>query len=250
MSNITYVSAIYQIYPPNQCDNVRGITERIITLLQSPIHLILYADDYYYQQLVTHVTNRVNNRIILILKPLSELTTYQRLWECKDKLILPTHRHLIKDTFEYMLLMNAKVEFLSLAEPLIKTPYAGWIDAGIGKIFKNPTAEFDKLSNLNIHNLTKILIPGPQWNPHLTIRDLQDSVRWNFCGGYIILPIDKINVFYKMTEEVITQCIVERWFAWEVNLWVVMYRREPHHFHWYWGDHDESILNVPKEFIC
>src|SRR5438445_1293868 len=143
MTNVTYVSCLYKL---NACDdnNVTKMNENIHHLLQSGLRIILFTDDHYYSQL-----KLLGDTVTVIVKPLQDLTIYRIIME-KEDIKMPTQRHPQKDSRDYMALMNCKPEFMLLAEPHIVTPYAGWLDCGIGKIFTNKQDVFDKLKTYKV----------------------------------------------------------------------------------------------------
>src|SRR5258708_12268244 len=141
--NITYVSALYNIYNTNKFSDTLSIN--VQNLLSSNLKVYLYVDDFFYNVIKQL---KVNDNIKIILKPINELIIYNCIINKKDTLTLPNNRCHEKDTCEYMALMNSKIEFIKYTLPLIDTPYIAWIDAGISKIFKNINKSYTILSTI------------------------------------------------------------------------------------------------------
>ena len=245
-SNITYISALYKIYKENTRLDLGLLDDNVVKLLKSNMTVILYVDEHYYNILHTYA----NTHIRIILKPLEELSISQ-LFLNNQNARLPLKRNEVKDTFEYLQINNCKVEFVMMSMDIVNTPYMAWIDAGIGKIFKEPDEIFNTLSTHRLCNLNHILIPGPYWYKESYDETvLTQSIIWNFCGGFFILPTLMANLFFRLCYDELCRFILDYGYViWEVNLWTPIYLRETQVFERYYGNHDESIIEFPKKYI-
>ena len=114
-------------------------------------------------------------------------------------LSLPKIRNESKDTFEYLLLMNAKIEFIY--DTIEKNPWQSthfaWIDFNISHVFTDIQASTNYLKITYGTSITALsgipllpflAIPGC-WNPIQLNSDMSsilDKVHWRFCGGFLI----------------------------------------------------------------
>ena len=124
-----FVSAIYKIYDTGYDDTV---WERLAVLAGTVPILHLFCSSADRDR-----ASKIPNIIPHYLE-LEETETYTILSEVQN---LPEHRKASKDTKLFMILMNAKTEFLHRVryDGFLDDHYV-WIDAGISKIFKDPAA--------------------------------------------------------------------------------------------------------------
>ncbi len=235
---ITFVSALYRIHD-DEFDNVTLMNNNYSHLLNSPLNVIVFVDDYYYHLLDIYKPK-------LILKNLDEIKIYQHI--ITNNVSLPANRNTTKDTLKYIALMNSKIEFLNLALPHVTTPYMGWIDAGIGKIFKQPKSTFDLLSHYRV-NSNQIIIPSC-YRYSLNFNQLKDQIWWVFCGGFFVLPLTLTDHFYQLSLNKVKFCVSQGVIFWEVNVWVLIDNDHPNLFYKYQGDHNESIIHIPQHLLC
>jgi hypothetical protein len=175
--------------------------------------------------------------------PFEELETFKLL---SDTTGLPTIRSHTKDTLNYMILMNAKTEFIKrVRDAGVKACHYIWIDAGIGKIFKNPEATFQLLKDRLASNTLpsdRILLPGCYSEPQTNYDALISRVCWRFCGGFFVAPAALVDTFASTVlsgcEEIKTR---NGQALWEVNVWAFVEARLP--IQWASGDHNETIFN-------
>src|SRR3972149_2280438 len=179
--NVTYITALYNIYnTPKASDR---LSRDVQDLLRQKLQLIVYVDDFY-EDVLRSIPDK-SGTVTIINLPIEEVFIYSLIIQHRDSLQLPFNRNNEKDTFEYMALMNSKIEFLSQAIPLVHTPYVAWIDAGISKMLFDKENSFDRLKNANVIGVNKILIPGC-YTRNILSEDLCKSVWWVFLGTFFI----------------------------------------------------------------
>lgn len=242
--NITYISAIYDIYKTNRSFSDL-LLKNVTFLFKQNINLLLYVDPIY-QDVVEKIEK--SKLITIIYLPLSELSIYNLIIEKKDILKLPTHRNSEKDTCEYMALMNSKIELIRRSLLLIKTEYCGWIDAGISKIFKDMNTSFANICNVTIKNVAKVLIPGC-YKKDITFNNLCQNIWWNFLGGFFICNKNFVPTFYEQCLSTVNIFLEKEYIVWEVNIFCYIQKQYPETFVWYLGDHNDSLKNIPERFI-
>ena len=254
--NVTYVSCLYNIYESNTISE--RLSKDVQILLKQNIKLILYVDEFFFDVIKSM---EMSKEIIIIKYPIFHLEIYSKIIKQKDSLTLPSNRNLEKDTCEYMALMNSKVELIHKSLSLVTTPYVGWIDAGISKIFKMENT-LSRICNLNIVGLDNILIPG-SYSKKLSFEDLNKTIWWNYLGGFFICNKDIVLNFYSSCLNSINYFLEKKCMVWEVNMWVHVnniheaHRAEIHMakaqahklFEWYHGDHNDTIINIPATYL-
>jgi len=162
---------------------------------------------------------------------------------------LPTQRSAIKDTKEFLSLMNTKIEFLLRASEVCEDDTFVWIDYGILKIVKQKEAFLEKLRLVNRATFDKIHIPGC-WGYGCAFT--VDSVNWRFCGGLCVFPRKHIQTFFEHSKHVLTDFCGKQpnyKLTWETNLWyVIEFCAAKDIIHWYFADHNDSILlNIDRD---
>jgi hypothetical protein len=227
-----YVTAIYKIY---ETGYDAAVWQRLSDLacIFPEIHLVCSAQDRAKAETITNLIPHYHE--------FSELETHKLLNQASH---LPPIRKPSKDTKEFMILMNAKTEFIHIVrnKGFFADHYV-WLDAGISKIFRNPIATLTALRTTLTKPLknTHIFIPGCH-GPQKDARYLTHCINWRFCGGFFVVPNDLVVPFYSQVlhgcEELMKQTNKA---TWEVNVWAYIESRLP--IHWEHGDHNEHMFS-------
>jgi len=167
-----------------------------------------------------------------------------------DNIALPNSRNVDKDTKEYILLMNAKTEFLKIAienNPFGSTHYA-WIDFNIFHIFsgKEQTV-FELLKGLSTRTMAPYFLTLPGcWNKENVVETyLMNDICWRFCGGFFIGSADRILEFHKCYTDYFEDFLrTKQKLIWEVNFWAYLELAHGLSVIWYPADHNEKILEI------
>jgi len=165
----------------------------------------------------------------------------------KERLQLPTHRNVEKDTHEYIALMNSKIEFLKLARLCTSSPYLGWIDAGSSKMISDPDSSYAKLAELQLKGGLGVLIPGCYQRP-AEIKWLMNNVWWSYLGTFFVCESCTVEQFYRYSVQSLVKFFIKGIVVWEVNIWVDISQDHPSLFTWYAADHNDSFTNIPIEY--
>lgn len=229
-----FVSAIYKIYDTDYADQVWGR----LALLASTL-------GPYQLHLVCSTANSEKAKSIPNVVPhffeFDELETYKVLNSCTG---LPYVRKESKDTKEFMMLMNAKTEFIQIVRNAgFLADHYIWLDAGISKIFKDPLPTLTKAVNDLSKPLrnTSIYIPGCT-GPQSNLSVLIHGINWRFCGGFFVVPAEYVEPFYTAVLDACEEVKLNTGRAiWETNIWAFIEHRIP--IHWEYGDHNEAIFS-------
>jgi len=149
---------------------------------------------------------------------------------------LPEVRCSVKDTREFMMLMNAKTEFIKLCMDVTEDTHYAWIDFSIFHVLEDPHASI-LLKSLN----TRAYGPGLQFPGCLGPRVYWDKVNWRFCGGFFLGDRESLYHLYREHNRVLPTI---PHLAWEVNVWAFL-ESCGMNFGWFEADHNNSILCVP-----
>jgi hypothetical protein len=225
---VVFVTAIYNIHKTRSNE----IWERFKLLASTiPIHIVCSAENA--ELLPAGVTP--------YYREFEELDTYKALQGIHD---LPQTRNTDKDTKEYMILMNAKAEFLQIVNSEVNADHYIWIDAVIGKILSDPIVIFNKIIEETRRPLKAdtILIPGCwDFKVHDPLQ-LTKHIVWRFAGGFFIVPCGYIDPFAAAVLDGCKQLAKSTGkLTWEVNVWCLIEQHLP--IQWERADHNDTIIS-------
>lgn len=223
-TGVTFVSAFFRLR--DRTVDEGELFRRFDELAASGLLIVLFLDS----RLVDRAPKRQNVRVVPI--KLEELWPFNLDQEFR----LPTNRTVDKDTRDFLLMQNAKLELLEKATIYTPSAHFAWIDFGIMKIVRRPRQFLKKLRLLSPppHG---IMAPGC-WTREQSDQSDPESVNWRFCGGFLVA--DRESVFGLATRNRLMVSRPE--LTWEVNLWAELERFGNVTFDWYKADHDDSIV--------
>ena len=229
-----FVTAFYDLYH-NQTKQAEYL-ELFLPIVESGIHIILFTD----QEINWNYPN-----LTIIYLQLNECELYQIAMNYNGP--LPDSRNIQKDTKEFLALMNTKIEFLKRAKETNSCSNYFWIDMGILKIVKDRESVLKQLQHIHLQSIMNpyqtISIPGC-WDFGIAMNPNQ--IHWRFCGGFMLIPNDKITVFYEHVKNVLRDCCTNPIYklTWETNVWAVVEMFSGENIKWFKADHDDSIFYI------
>jgi len=259
----TFVTAFMNIYPkddPYAGKDIRWRFDRFFKLVETGIQICVYVDESgveLLQQCVELFPDTV--RIMRVMNIYD--TRIHKLCEQYDTINLPKLRNKPKDTYEYMVLMNSKIEFMydTIQQNPWNSTHFAWIDFNIAHVFKNipETQEYLKLIGNSRFTREFLLIPGcwyslPSDSSDEAIQKLVlDAIHWRFCGGFFIGDRQSIIRFYDLYQEYFPDFLFQyRQLTWEVNFWAWLeWQVTDWNPTWFLADHDDSIVRIPYEYV-
>lgn len=225
LMDLTFVTAFYKVYKDEPSEKYLS---DFVQFLDFNYPTILYLDPT-----ITNWQNTLANYENKNLTVINNIS-FESLMQDKPT-ALPNTRNETKDTFNYLVLMNSKTYFASIAPA--KTKYLAWIDFGISRILKDATAAYTRLKYITIPD-DKILIPGCIEKGTVNL----NHVNWRFCGGLFFGTKAAIET---MHTESSTLLKAQSQISWEVNIWALVDQINPDLFQWYKGDHNDTIFSYP-----
>lgn len=264
MSNnpITFVTSYYHIYENDKLFNDKTIEWRFNQfkdIASTGINICLYTDKICYEHAEEFIKEYPNIKLMSsITDDLTNTTTYKSIINCDNiEYTLPENRHPTKDTAEYMILMNTKIEFMNNAiqqNPFHSSHFA-WIDFSISYIFKNKENTLDYLKSLNqktILSNNQLIMPGCQ--PYKLKCDdthtILNNIYWRFCGGFFIGDSSSINELFNLYQTHFANfCKINKKIVWEVNFWAWLEANTEWKPIWYYDTHTDNIICIPDKYI-
>ena len=230
-NNVTFVTSYLKIYDSDY-DETKTFEKRLeffMKIVELNINICLFVSPEYKDVFDLISTKHKNVNIIEVLS--IEDLEFTKLGNKNANLLnLPDRRNHVKDTSNYMFLMNSKIEFIKKTIDInpFNNEYFCWFDFSLPYIF----------------------MPGC-WNFKVGNKDvLKDSICWRFCGGVFMGDKNSLLSFYDVSishfEEFLR--LTEK-LVWEVNYWAWLEASGYISPIWYTADHNDSIINIPKQVI-
>lgn len=155
---------------------------------------------------------------------------------------LPSCKNVLKDTLNYLILMNQKTEFIRKAIELnpYNTKQFIWIDFGIKHVVHDDDL-FKKYINQMVSKQYNQVRIASIWN-EMEIQDNFNKINWTFAGGVFGGDSESLLVFSDNMKRIFTNNINRGQLTWEVNLWYDYYLTNKELFSCYKCDHNTSMV--------
>lgn len=251
----TFVTAYLKVYDEETDDYfiTRKFENRLkhfILMLDVGINICIFVEPELNDRFKELEEKYTNLKIISCMK-IEDLELYKIANNYPELCNLPSKRHNLKDTKEYMYLMLSKLEFVKKTMDI--NPFSSsnfcWFDFSLAYIFKdtdNTLLKIKKISNTNFEDKF-IYMPGC-WNFNTYTNDyLKNNIVWRFCGGFLIGDKETLNDFYTASYNYFLTFLNEtKTLLWEVNYWAWLESKELITPTWYFSGHDDTIVNIPN----
>ena len=157
---------------------------------------------------------------------------------------IPENRSDVHDTRNFLILMNAKIEFIKRAieSGYHSSTHYAWVDFNLYHVLKDVESA-DELRAIYYSKLPSICMFFPGCWPK---RVIWDSVNWRFCGGFFLGDKTSLLKFYDVY---IHEYPHMPKLTWEVNTWAYLESLGVH-FDWFKADHNKTIIEIPRNVIC
>ncbi len=246
--NTTFVTAFMNIYnKPVMGRDLEWRFNHFEKIANTNINICLFISNSYYEVFKDKLNNLENVKVYI--SEFENSWIYDIINKYKDKINLPNNRNIEKDTKEYILLMNQKIEYVKRIIDLNpwNSDYFAWIDFNINHVFRNSENTCKYLNNFSKIQLSGefLFVPGC-WNKHSHKNILLDNIHWRFCGGYFIGDKSSVLKFNELYEKYFPEFIENHFkLIWEVNFWTWLENEKSMHFDWYSSGHDDTIIQIP-----
>ena len=298
-SNLTFVSSLIKVYEtPFENKDTEWRISKFRIIAETGIQLCIYISPEYETTMTEFVKEFPNVKIMKIMsiqdtfvfKVYQEAILTNQHNESSqitlDQITLPNYRNEPKDTINYMLTINSKVEFINDAiqqNPWSSTHFA-WIDFSIAYVLKDIERSKEFLRILAKRTLAPkfFTIPGC-WSKYMgeNMETILNNICWRFCGGFLLGDKESVAKFSSLCMKYFPRFIQKyRKLVWEVNFWAWLeYEQEQDQEHdqdqeqdhdqehnqehnqdqehdqepvwqpvWFKGDHNDSILHISADF--
>lgn|GEM_PF-19143 len=246
----TFVTAFYVVKNYNAVGkSTKSYFEHFDKLVNTGIPIAVYISPQFEKQIKEIMVNYSNVQLLGLID-VEDSWTYQQI--NVEKIKLPTNRNPLKDSLEYMVSQNTKIECINktIETNPFNTENFAWIDFGIFHVIKDIKKSTKMLEKMAYQNIKKnsLLFPGC-WELSGKY-DYINNINWNFCGGFFVGHKDQLLNFYQKYQTFLSKFINQHnTMVWEVNIWSAMVHESNWKPSWYKADHDDSIINVPDEYF-
>lgn len=219
-----FVTALVDIQQTQCYRSIAVRIELFQKLVATGIRLCVFVDSVYAPYI------EVPNGTVHVVK-LNELETFK-----VSPPGLPFHRNEVKDTRDFLILMNAKTEFIKRCIEMYPDTHYAWVDGSIFHVLTDQAV--GQLKELAVRSYPSkcLYFPGCI-APNVTFQ----QINWRFCGGFFVGDRDSL---IELCDEHMRILPTLPNLCWEVNVWAYL-ESKGIHFDWYSGDHNNSILSVP-----
>jgi hypothetical protein len=259
MDGITYVTCFMKLSTTTEDDkrNTQWRFGKFKEIAEAGIPLCVYTDKHGIGPLRDLQLLFPNIRIMekegQVETTLQDTNTWKIWHSLQEQTSLPEYRNAEKDTDEYLLLMNSKIEFVKDAmdkNPFGSTHFA-WIDFNISHVFSNV-----KKCNEWLKFYTQIkwtdepFLCMPGCCTKITDGDaVLSHVNWRFCGGFFIGDRHSLETFHQLYCNHFAEFLLKyKKLVWEVNFWAWLeWRVENWCPRWFPADHNDTIVQIPAD---
>lgn len=246
----TFVTAFLDLYEDRSQDkSVDTCFNHFSTLCSADISLVVFLSKCYMDKLHAKKAKKTKANIHYIPIELADLETYKEAVD--NPLALPESRTPHHDTLHFMILMNAKIEFVKKAIDInpFKTTHFAWIDFSICHVFKHIPNSLQFLHLISISSLSKCLTFPGCWEKGQGALYLDHAINWRYCGGFFLGDAQSLQDFYTLYRTLFpTFLSATKTMLWEVNIWHKM-ELEGWSPQWYVANHDDSIIRIPRDLF-
>jgi hypothetical protein len=211
-------------------------------LEKSSINMICFISKNFKQKIDQDSRYLKSSNIKYVEIELDELETY-KLVKSYEKISLPYERNIVKDTANFLILMNSKTEFIKKAMDIVDADYYAWLDFNICHVFKNINESITYLENIEKTEIKEKLLSFPGcWPKGTNLYSIYDRINWRFCGGFFIADKKSVIELHSIVCKYIEQSLKNGKITWETNLWALAEIYSDLKIDWYLADHNDSII--------
>lgn len=251
---VTFVAAFLDLNEDRSKDKsvekCFGLFQRLI---ESQINICVYVSKSYYSTLKDICKDRQNVCLMESIE-LSDLWTYQTTKSVAD-ITLPDEKLSHHDTYNFLVLMNSKIEFVTKAMEInpFRTTHFAWIDFSVCHVIQNNNT-LKRLYTFSRSALKESMLVFPVcWSriyAERQIDNLYSKVFWRFCGGFFIGDKESLLGFNNAYRQNYKKFLEEsKRLVWEVNFWFWLEKNGYIIPETYVANHNDSILQIPGRYL-
>ena len=244
---ITYVTAFLDLN--DDCVKDRSVEtcfQQFEPLRNLGINVVVFLSKKFKTEANTN-TKHIHYEFIDV----DELETYKETYAI-DNLRMPYTPAPNKDTKNFMILMNAKIEFVKKAIDLnpFQTTHFAWIDFSITYVFRSMDATLKRLKEDSIKDWQSCLVFPGCWEKGIGYSNICNTIHWRFCGGFFMGDAESLTTFSQMYRSNYSMILRDKQtMLWEVNIWAILEQEYGWNPNWFKGDHNDTIVHIPQHYL-
>lgn len=248
--SVTLVTAMLKIYDIeyNEKRNGKCLEDRLNhfqSLVETGLPLVIYVSEIYRGAVEERCKGF--DQVRLVVTELADTWTYKEVVKWKE--IIPAHRNVAKDTFEFLTLMTAKAEFM--AQTVTSNPFGSdkfaWVDFNVFHVLFNGFTSQEVLKGMMGATLKpehSFIVPGC-WDKGRGLD--RNSIHWRFCGGFFLATAEGVKEFFALHEKHLGSAFDGM--TWEVNFWAWLEQNAGWQPSWFKAGHDSTLIEIPQAFF-
>lgn len=237
---VTYVTAFLDLNEDRSKDkSIDKCFEHFQNLINADIPIVVFLSKVFIDRL-QHIQSP---KITIVPIELEDLETYKET--NATELELPPNRTAHHDTKNFMIIMNAKIEFVKRAIDMniFKSSHYAWIDFSITHVFGRKEESLSFLSMVSKSRFKPCLMFPGCWNRGTGYLYVYETIHWRFCGGFFIGDVQSLTDMYNLYRKEYSNILRSRnRILWEVNIWSILENEYGWTPSWYRANHDDSII--------
>ena len=254
-NNVTFVTAYLKTYEYDYHET-KSFEKRLdffMKIVELNINICLFISPEY-KDAIDLISNKHKNLIVIEILSIEDLEITKIGRKNSHLLNLPDRRNYIKDSPNYMFLINSKIEFIKKTINVnpFNNDYFCWFDFSLPYVFNNVNNCLTKLKKYSESNFISepFIANSGCWNKCSNVEVLKNDVYWRFCGVFFIGDKNSLLSFYDVNKSHFEEFLNStKKLVWEVNYWAWLELMGYTSFMWYLADHNDSIINIPLDVI-
>ena len=253
MPEITFVTAYIKIPDMTSNDIVTNSFDNFDKLQRSGINILAFIDEEYRDYMENNGKKYLDN-VNVVFTSFDSL----QLSSIKDTHVELPNKVSSRDTVNFMILMDSKLEFIKRAQEvqyaqgIPKTKRYAWIDFRLLHVIRDHDTALKYLQMLNVSELKDDFLAFPGCNGY-EMSDYMNEINWHFCGGFFCGTVNALNKLYTIWYTELNAFISKNnKIVWETNFYAHLDRTgllKDLPIYWYTADHNDSIIHIPAELL-
>lgn len=177
-----------------------------------------------FEKIFIELEKKYSNIKLLKTYEKSELKFSLKNFPEAESCQFPYYRNEVKDTRDYIFLMNSKIDFVK--ETIDINPFSSnyfcWFDFSLPHVFKQPDNTIEKFKSIAEQKYIEkfLVIPCYCNNKIHDILFIKREIVWRFSGGFFMGDKESLTEFYNISYDSFKEFLLEtNTIVWEVNYW-------------------------------
>jgi len=216
-------------------------------LINIPVNKVIFIEKKIYDLYLTdYIDEKILENTIFYFVEREDIYLYEHYDKITNFEMITNN--LAKDTIDFMLIICNKTEWVKTV--IEKNPYDSdqfiWVDFGIYHVVNDDKIMLNSILSLMDKKYDEVRIAGGRYDEgDITDENIYRKINWCFLGGLFGGSSNKLITFADLMKEECLSIINEKnTIMWEVNIWYLIYKKNPELISVYVADHNPSMINM------